>query len=77
MEQRDPATEGPHGEALGEAPGLETAETTSGIAAFLAVMNATMLLAGAVGLITGLFLGVLIGRRAAAPPPPAWRRFQR
>ena len=77
MEQRDPVTEGTSAEAFGEAPGLETAETTSGIAAFLAIVNATMLLAGGIGLITGLLVGILIGRRAAPAPPPAWRRFQR
>jgi hypothetical protein len=77
VEERDPALGGPHGDALAEPAGLETAEATSGMAAFLAVVNATMLLAGALGLITGLLFGVLIGRRTAAPPPPPWRRLQR
>ncbi len=76
MEHPDRATEGPHDEELGEAAGVETADATSGMAALFAVLNATMLLSWAVGLITGLMFGVVIGRRTAAPPSPPWRRFR-
>ncbi len=74
MEQRNAPTEAPDGDPLAEAAELETAEATSGIAAVLALANATMLAASALGLITGLVVGVLVGRRTAAPPPPPWRR---
>lgn len=77
MDYPDPTVEGTQDQVIGQAGGVETAETADRVAALLAVVNATMLLAGAVGLITGLLFGVLIGRRTAPPPPRAWRRLQR
>ena len=77
MDYPDPMIEGAQDQVDGQAGGVEPAETASGIAAMLAVMNATMLLAGGAGLIMGLLFGLLIGRRTAPPPPPPWRRLQR
>ena len=66
-EYPDPAIQGAQDQ------GIETTETAGIVAALLGVMNTGMLLASAVGLITGVSLGLLIGRRTAPPPPPRWR----
>ena len=63
----DPAIQGAQSQVS------ETTETAGVVAALLGVMNTGMLLASAVGLITGVSLGLLIGRRTAPPPPPRWR----
>jgi hypothetical protein len=53
----------------------EAAEVAGFVTGLVAGLNVAIFTAGAVGLLTGLAAGFILGRRTQ-PPPPLWQRLR-